>query len=134
MTKTPEATVEFFVPERPVPKVRTTQRGAWSPAFKRCQEFEGKVRKCAENAVGERTFDQTRKWILHFKFLVPQLRGDPDNLVKSVIDAMRGPLFYDDSVKYIRKISATFYHDKEKQGIHVAAYQEKGEEDVAVPN
>ncbi|MFQ5574563.1 MAG: RusA family crossover junction endodeoxyribonuclease [Terriglobia bacterium] len=128
--QTSTKTIEFFVEARPVPKVRTTRRGTWSPAFKRCQDFERFVKKTAKKAVKKQAFDQSRKWILHLAFTVPELRGDPDNLIKSVIDALRGVLFDDDSVRYIRKVSATFYKDKSTQGIYVRAYQEEGEEEA----
>ena len=107
--------ISFVVPGRPVPKgrPRVTRHGTYTP--KSTQEYEKAVRTAWQNQSGKDfPADTPLAVFVYAHFEIPmsfskkrrralegtphtQQRGDLDNVVKSVLDALNGAAFPDDA-------------------------------------
>lgn len=137
--------VQFIVPGRPVPKgrPRVTRHGTYTP--KSTQQFEAAVRAAWEKSgaapFGENEPLDLRVWA-YFPIpkatpkrsrkamaLAPHLkRGDLDNIVKSVMDALNGYAYPDDAA--IWSIEAYKLYAMPSQEAYTTVMLRRTEEDA----
>lgn len=111
-------TLTFTVYGTPVPKGRTMGRRFSTP--KRTRDYEQLVRRAAEEARAAAPGWRLDAPVYEVRIAVYRevRRGDLDNYVKSVTDAMnKGVVYLDD--KAIRRIVAEMHEDKQYPRVYV---------------
>lgn len=93
--------IVIYVPGDPVPKARprvSARRGTFTP--KATREYERRVTVYGLQARGEwqrgRTWDLAGWYRVEMAFCREAARGDADNVLKSVLDGLRGVTYHDD--------------------------------------
>lgn len=90
-----------YVPGDPMPKERPVVVGRRGITPHKTREYERRVGVYGLQARGEynrgRTWDLTGWYRVDLRFCRETARGDADNVLKSVLDGLRGVLYEDDS-------------------------------------
>lgn len=93
--------IVVYVPGDPVPKERPRVYGRVGITTPKTREYERRVSVYGLQARGE--YNRGRAWPLRgwyrvdLRFCREQARGDADNVLKSVLDGLRGVLYEDDA-------------------------------------
>jgi Holliday junction resolvase RusA-like endonuclease len=106
MSKVTSEMITVKVVGVPVPKERPRFGRGHTYTPQRTKTWEAVVRQTAKEAVKKEGWTCDKPCEIRMSFFLSAMRGDLDNLQKSVLDAVRGVIVKDDSVNWITSLHA----------------------------
>jgi len=117
--------LQFTVPGRPVPAVRTTQRQKFvDPRYAKYRDYKDYFAMLAQHELNKHrlaSFSKDEPIVFNAKvYLYSKRRVDVDNLLKSFFDASNRILWHDDSQVVKASVEKIFVSKKDEERVEIS--------------